>query len=425
MKISSLLKYNLDREKATFFLLSLLLTFPLLPISYSGFLGVFVSVLLIALNLKNKNNIASGLKPVILSVLFYFILIISLLYSQNISLGFKEIGKTLLLGVFPISIIKFSPFNKRRIDFLLKIFIVVNVLLCFYVFFIAIEILSFKKMIFLREANLLDQIKTFISTPYNVPFNWSSRNFKIYLFFHKAYISLSLCLSGIVALYILLNRKNNIFNKTLLIMATLLIAYFMYYMQSLPNLLSFLLGSIIVSFNFFKKKIKHFLILLTLVIGIIGFYFNGVITVYEKILFQVENDLRNDIWKCGWDVSKTNLLMGIGVGDQEYNLLECYENNSGDIYKKAFEYKLNSHNQYLSFMISGGLLCLIAFLYLLFNNLKIAVKNNDLLFLAFLVLITVNFLFENILDRVYGVFFFAFFNSFFIKRNIVLEGKEI
>ncbi|WP_299115591.1 O-antigen ligase [uncultured Winogradskyella sp.] len=401
-------------------LLSSLFIFPLLSINYIGFLGVLVSILLIIINFK-KEKLVFKTKAVVLSMAFYALLLFSLIYSQNISNGFKEIGKTILIAVFPISIIVFSRIRKEWFNQMLLLFVIINIILCSYIFGLAIEILSYKKMIFLKEANIFEKINTFIKTPYNIPFNWSSRNFEVYLFFHKAYISLSLCLSALAGFYLLINKKKRVLETVLLIIATVIISYFVFYMRSAPNMMGYVIGILILSLSFFKNKPKRIIVTLTLILGL-GFFFKGkIVNASSKLLTQIENDFRKDIWLCGWEVTKSNLVLGLGLGDQEDIMLDCYkEKLEQPSYLKIYEEKMNSHNQYISFVMSAGVICLIAFLLLIYRNISAAIKTSDLLFLAFMVLILINFLFENILDRIYGVFFFSFFNSFFIKRNITL-----
>ena len=401
-------------------LLSGLFIFPLLPINYTGFLGVLVSLLLIIINFK-KGKLVFKTKAVILSIAFYVLIVFSLIYSQNIFNGFNEIGKTILIVVFPISIIVFSRIRKEWFNQMLLIFVVVNVVLCVYIFGLAIEILSYKKMVFLKEANLFEKINTFIKTPYNVPFNWSSKNFEVYLFFHKAYISLSLCLSALTGFYLLLNKKKKVLETVLIIIATVIISYFVFYMRSVPNMIGYVIGILILSLSLFKGRPKRIIIALVLILGLSFFFKGKIVNASNQLITQIENDFRKDIWLCGWEVTKSNLILGLGVGDQEDIILDCYkEKFEQPSYLKIYEEKMNSHNQYISFVISAGVICLIAFLLLMYRNVSVAIRTSDLLFLAFMSLILINFLFENILDRIYGVFFFSLFNSFFIKRNTTL-----
>ncbi len=305
-------------------------------------------------------------------------------------------------------------------EFLLGVFVIVNIALCVYVFNIAIDILSFKKMMFLIDANMFKKIEIFVLTPYNVPFNWSSRDFKIYLFFHKAYISLSLALSGLIIIYKLLHKKHEIYINLFLFISLIIISFFVFYMQSLPNIIGFVFGAIILSVSYLlKRKVIAFVVTFVTLI-LIGMNFETVKKQGKKIKIKIENDFRQEIWECGWELSKKHIIFGVGIGDQQQELNNCYKNKSNKTYDILKNNNYNTHNQYLSFTIAGGLICLLLFLGLIVNNINMSIDKKDVLFVVFISLILINFLFENVLDRIYGVYFFGLFNSFFIKRNVIM-----
>ncbi|WP_346883824.1 O-antigen ligase family protein [uncultured Algibacter sp.] len=400
-------------------LLSVLFVFPLLPINYIGFLGVFISLILIGLNYRNKN--LSHKREVFISILFFIFLVFTVSYSQNFPKGISAVFKLILIGVFPISIIGFSKIKSSRIDLILAFFIVVNIFLCIYVFNLAIEILSFKKMLFLNEASILEKIKVFIEIPYHIPFNWSSTEHEIVLFFHKAYMSMSLCLGAFISLYLMIFKKSVLLTKLALFSIYLLFVFFVFYMNSIPNIISLVIGTLV--FIFCRIKLWKALIILS--IGVISIFFiiksDGIKLYTEKILDRIDEDYRVDIWKCGLEIVENDKFFGIGLGDNKDELFHCYSSKSKEIYEILYQEKYNLHNQYLNFYVSGGIFCLVLFLALIFNNLKTSFVTRDYLFLTFIILISVNFVFENMLDRVYGIYFFSFFNSFFVKRNLIIN----
>jgi O-antigen ligase len=80
---------------------------------------------------------------------------------------------------------------------------------------------------------------------------------------------------------------------------------------------------------------------------------------------------------------------------------------------------LNSHNQYLSFLLKSGVWGLLVYLVTLAYGFRIALKNKDVVFISFLLLITIVSLSENVLDADKGVMFYSLFFSFFL-----LSGAE-
>jgi len=79
----------------------------------------------------------------------------------------------------------------------------------------------------------------------------------------------------------------------------------------------------------------------------------------------------------------------------------------------SFLNKLNSHNQYLSLWLNSGILGCLIYVATLLSGFNRAVKKKDLLFFTFILLIIIVSLSENVLDVDKGVFFYAFFYSFF------------
>lgn len=402
-------------------LVCILLTFPLIPINYIGFLGFAVSFFIILKSKFEYNK--EKIKFLVFSVLYYLTLVISLTYSKNLDEGTKEVIKTLLLFLFPITIIGFLKLKKERINIFFYFFIAINIILCFYIFFLTIEILSFKKFPQLNETNILNQIKIFYKTPYNVPFNWSSRNFEVLLFFHKAYISLSLTLASLFSLYLILNNsKKKYLIKFVLFLSYFLMFYFIIYMQSIPNLVGLIFGSLILLIKFMLKS-KGFFLIAILCLFVTGFFINQKHGIIEKTNAKIENDFRKELWVCGLDIIKSDFIFGVGIGDQEDKLLSCYKQQNTKVYDNAYIEEMNCHNQFISFFISGGVISFLLFTFFILYCLYYSIKSKDILFFAVIALLVLNLIFENTLERIYGIFLFGFFMSFFIKRNLILNSK--
>ena len=398
--------------------LGLLLVFPILPIGLIGFIGILFSFLIIFYNRKEIISLKKR-KRVFISIAFYLTLIVSLSYSNNYNNGLKEVLKTILLFVFPIAIILYAKIQTKHYQTLLMFYLIINILLCFYVFGLAIEILSFKKYTFLNNASLFKKIEVFLQTPYHIPFNWSSRDFKILLFFHKAYISMSLCLSALIALYFLLHKKNKKHLSLLLFLAYIFFGYFIIYMSSIPNIFALVLGTFLIIV--YKLNRKTNFIILGLIFLISVFSFSSIKSFKNSIITRIKADFRIDLWDCAIDTVKDDLFLGIGFGDYDDGIINCYKSRDKNVYNKAVNSKMNSHNQYLSFIVSAGLVCLGLFAYLLIDNIINSLARKDILLLIFTLIIILNFCFENVLDRIYGIYFFSFFNSFFISRNLSIK----
>jgi O-antigen ligase len=124
------------------------------------------------------------------------------------------------------------------------------------------------------------------------------------------------------------------------------------------------------------------------------------------------------IWKSAIEVIKANLIFGVGTGDVKHALLKVYKANN---IKGAFNDHLNAHNQYLQTTVALGLVGLLLLLLTFILPAIFAFKNNALLYLLFLILLTFNFLFESMLERQAGVVFYAFFNALLFYLAFVKE----
>lgn len=88
--------------------------------------------------------------------------------------------------------------------------------------------------------------------------------------------------------------------------------------------------------------------------------------------------------------------------------------------ENAIKHDLNAHNQYIDTMISIGiigLLLLVAYFLIPFV-IAIKLKVFDVVYLAFLVIIAINAMFESIFEMQVGIIFFCFFWQVFIQKNI-------
>ena len=129
--------------------------------------------------------------------------------------------------------------------------------------------------------------------------------------------------------------------------------------------------------------------------------------------------IRVGIYQCSVSILKDNWLFGLGIGDVQEELNNCYLETSDILYKD----KYNSHNQYLSIWLGTGILGIILLLNLLYANFRIAWIYYDKLYLFILLLYSAQFFTENLLERQSGVILFFFIISFFGFST--LQNKNI
>jgi len=111
-------------------------------------------------------------------------------------------------------------------------------------------------------------------------------------------------------------------------------------------------------------------------------------------------------WDASIDVIKNNWLFGVGEANKETALLEMYVEKG---YEYPAQWKLNSHNQYLDFLLSGGIIGLGLFVTGLVTLMIRAIRQDNFLLTIFVGLMMFNALFENLLTLYSGIFFFSLF----------------
>jgi O-antigen ligase len=131
-----------------------------------------------------------------------------------------------------------------------------------------------------------------------------------------------------------------------------------------------------------------------------------------------EVNFRYGIYHCVGGILKEHWLFGVGLGNVQKGLDNCY---SGYTYKNYDDYSnvtYNSHNQYLDLWLKLGIFGLALFLVFLLWG----INNMGLSYGIFLFIIMMSMLTENIFDRQVGVVFFTLFNTlFFINRKNYFE----
>lgn len=121
-------------------------------------------------------------------------------------------------------------------------------------------------------------------------------------------------------------------------------------------------------------------------------------------------NIRFGILDCSVAVVNDDWLFGAGVGGAQYKLNDCYEGLSFETFRKE---KFNSHNQYIDYLMSYGVLgitCLLSiFIFSIIRCYKSGMKLGVLVLTIFLLVM----LTENTLSRLYGILPAVFLISLF------------
>jgi O-antigen ligase len=159
------------------------------------------------------------------------------------------------------------------------------------------------------------------------------------------------------------------------------------------------------------------------VLQLIGILYSG--TFRDRFVKELKQDLSKEKvtettdgrlarWSVVTELISKSPVLGYGAGTEIALLQDGFYNKK--LYN-SYLFRLNAHNEYLSFWLKAGIIGLLFYLATLVFGFKIAFKEQDLLFFTFMLLMAIVSLSENVLDVDKGIFFYAFFYSFFTFSN--------
>ena len=140
--------------------------------------------------------------------------------------------------------------------------------------------------------------------------------------------------------------------------------------------------------------------------------------VYELQSYQLNQDpngksiaQRFVYWNIAWDIFKTAPVMGIGTGDVADAFNSYYLANPNLLQQ---QYQHRAHNQWLTILLTFGILGLILFMLVVFYPLFYKRKYLDYFYIVFFIAFALSLLTEDTLETQAGVTFYALFNCLFL-----------
>jgi len=340
-------------------------------------------------------------KPAMLfAIIFYLLLVIGMLWTENIAAGWFDLQVKLSLLVFPLILVPVSQYSKgdiRRI----KLSFVGGCL---------IAIICLLSYALYRFANTEDSGVFF--------YNEFSR------LVHPGYFAMYLNLGLIILLNELFSKNKKISRKSVYVFLMFVFSIFVLMLVSRAGIFSLLLIMItgFVAVVSVKKNWISSILLVGCLIGAFVLLYTQSETIKRRLdvtFTEISSNSPNGrmaIWKAGTSAIFSSPILGHGTGDVKDVIVYEYERIE---YQKGVDKNLNAHNQFLQSTIAVGLPGGVLLLLLLVFPFLSAVKNNRLIYGLFLVIISVGFMTESVLETQAGVTFYAFFNAFlfYSQRN--------
>lgn len=409
-----------DNIILTIFWNSLYIAFLLLPLGINLSTPFFiVSILLGMVNVfKSERKFNTDNKTLFLFPLYFLVLVISLLYSDNISEGLKIVQRSFSLLVFPIifMFVKEDAFTvKRLFDFLL-----VGLLISFFINFsvAAYQTISIVEYGIVNSGK--DDIQPFIEVFNN---GWN--------YFIGAEFS-QLINPSYVSLYILLvlsyYLKHKLETKTRLFVTVILFLYLFLLASRAAYLIVFVM-SLLLIFNISDKD-KKYTMCIVFLLGVIMFLNNPRVFDFYSRVKDFKNTMEYDnstseksrllTWEASMLLIQESPLFGYGIGDANDVLIDKYKELD---YTYNYENKYNAHNQFFQTLLQTGILGFLILL-IIFILLAIRMKRSSNEFSVFLILF-ISLLFESMLVRFNGIVFFSIVIPLLLKKRSILSSRII
>ncbi len=332
-------------------------------------------------------------------------------YSADKSQGSSLIERRLGIILFPLLLgINPLPLSKYKLT-LLKIFSITCAATIVYLFIYNLIV------IYYNNRNLSDLFSSY----------FLNHNFSAPIEMHATYLSMYVLLSLACCMYLLVKEGKK--TRLLYIILIFILLTGIIQLSSRAAMIATFVIVVVAFPLMVLPKMKHRLILWGIAVLSLGLFYIS-LSIFEDLKTRNIKALVEDLstapptqdrleprvirWECAWELFTSSPIIGYGNGSEIKKLKEKYFEKK---YYLSFLNELNAHNQYLGLLISYGIIGLLLYLYILFRGARSAIANWDFIFASFLIIIIIVSISENILDVNKGIFFYAFFITFFLYAN--------
>lgn len=132
--------------------------------------------------------------------------------------------------------------------------------------------------------------------------------------------------------------------------------------------------------------------------------------------------LRLEYWKTSLRIIEKNLFFGVGTGDMNVAFREQYEEMKSNLDK---QWRLRSHNQYLSIAVGFGIVGLLWFIAVLFYPFMYKKFRQDFFVQTFFMIACFSMLTEDTIESQVGLTFFVFYSTFLLLARKMEDKKYI
>jgi O-antigen ligase len=335
------------------------------------------------------------------------VFLIGLFFSENIRVGSVLFFRRLSLLIFPI--ILFSPGYeiKKRIDLILKVFVAGLVAFMVFCFCYALY----------RSILFRDGIWSFDPRFPDEP--WLNYFYGQLLSIdqHPSYISMYSLFGMFISLEFFSRKSLKGKERLLFLTSAVFLFISLYFLSSRASYLAVLvILPVFIWIKLKSRKLNLLAIFLSIVlIGLVSLFYlkNQRVSIYfdKSIDPTILKDGRLEIWKSALKVFEKNPLFGTGIGDYYVDMDKEFKQSG---FTTGYYKDFNAHNQYLEILCISGVSGFLLFLTIIGFMIAFAIKDRNILYGAFIMMILIFFSFESMLSRFAGNSFFALFSFLLI-----------
>ena len=379
-------------------------------------------------NLKQKFLAFQYKESLFIALAFYFLLYITALFQTgNLQEGIKYIQHNLSILFFPLIISGSNKLIKKNIKIILWVFVLGTLISSLYMIFHALYVnIHFENGVWAIKLSSWEGFSekyTFFELINNRTNNFSYRYLSYYI--HPSYFSMYVLFSIIILVNFL--RIKLIRKKIYLTVVSIVILFFVlliYLLQSKAGFIAFTVNSFfVIVFEIYRKKQKRYFFtgIIILSVGItfalLSIRMQTILEQTDSILKQPDKielkkmDVRFQTNYAALQIIKENFWFGVGPANMYDELKKQFKKYG---FEKAAEERLNAHNQYLETFAGLGIFGFLSLMYIIIGGFVYAYKHKHYLLFFLLLILSVNFLFESMLNRINGILFMMLFYSLFV-----------
>jgi O-antigen ligase len=350
-------------------------------------------------------------KPVLVLTSLYFLNLIAILYSpdkqEGINLAIRQLGMLLFPVLFALSHLNFAKYRMQ--------------LLCIFGFSCTVTV----GYLYLDAMLTISAFHLPLSSLFSV--NFMNHGFSMPVGIHATYLSVYVAFSIVIFLHLLLTQGDRPQKWICTIASVILFAGLLQLSSRAVFIALLVIINLAFPFLLFKgrKKINVFLITSVISTALL-FLIYSIDSFKTRYVSELKTDLTDEVkiienteprvarWEAIMELVKRSPFIGYGNGSETKLLKEKYFEKGLYI---SYLNEFNTHNEYLSVLLKTGIIGLLFFLFVIYFGYRAAIQRRDLFLLAFMIIVTVVCLSENMLDLNKGIFFYGFFFSILLMKN--------